>query len=136
MKGRPLVTDSNAKSAKPGEPAFVARPEGAPVYHGFVVLEDSETDGWRYGAVTAFEEVAKEEEGDGFVVAPDGCRAGVVWSVHVPEFEVICPPGSDRWGVYSVRFPKAVSSRQDLIDNFRAVLPLFKRQYETVRKSG
>ena len=135
MKGRPLVTDPNAKSGKAGEPAFIARPPGAPVYHGFAVLEESITDGWRYGAITAFEGVDKEEAGDGFVIAPDGSRAGVVWSTDVPEFEVIMPPDTNRWGVYSVRFPKPVSSKQDLIDNFRAVLPLLKKQYESVRKS-
>jgi hypothetical protein len=38
--GRPLAIDSAAQSARPGEPAFIARPEGAPVYYGFPILED------------------------------------------------------------------------------------------------
>ena len=99
MKGRPIVTDPDAKSANTDEPAFIARPEGAPVYHGFVVVEESETDGWRYGAITAFEGVKDEREGDGFVIAPDGARAGVVWSTDQSEFEEILPPDEDRWGV-------------------------------------
>ena len=37
-KGRPLAIDATAQSASPTEPAFVARPEDAPVYHGFVFL--------------------------------------------------------------------------------------------------
>lgn len=40
-KGRPLAIDHKAASASPTEPAFIARPEGAPVYHGFVVTVNS-----------------------------------------------------------------------------------------------
>jgi len=133
MKSHKLVLDSNAKSASDTEPAFIARPEGAPVYHGFPVLEDSLTDGWRYGAITTFEGVKKEEEGDGFVIAPDGSRAGIVWSLCGPDFKEIVPPDEGRWGVYAVRFPNAVSSKEDLIENFRAVLPLIKAQYQRVK---
>jgi hypothetical protein len=35
--GRPLAVDSQAKSESATEPAFIARPEAAPVYHGFVL---------------------------------------------------------------------------------------------------
>ena len=118
---------------KKGVPAFLARPDGSPVYHGFVVIEDSLTDGWRYGAIAAFEGVNGEEEGDGFVIAPDGTRAGVVWAVDSPDFEIISPPSIGRWGVYAVRFPTPVSSRNDLIRNFRPVLPMFKKQYESIK---
>lgn len=136
MKSRPIVTDPNAKSAQAGAPAFVSRPEGAPVYHGFVVIEESETDGWRYGAITAFEGVEDEGAGDGFVIAPDGSRAGIVWSVDSPVFETIMPPDGERWGVYGVRFPKAVSSKNDLVENFRAILPRLKDQFQLIRRKG
>jgi hypothetical protein len=136
MKGRPLVIDPNALSAKAGEPAFVAKPDGAPVYHGFPVIEESETDGWKYGAITAFEGVRDEKQGDGFVIAPDGSRAGIVWDTGGAHFSVILPPGEGRWGVYGVRFPTAVSSRQDLIQNFRAVLPQLKTRFSDLQKNG
>ena len=136
MKGIPLVLDPNAKSASKGEPAFIARPEGAPVYHGFPVIEESLIDGWRYGAITAFEGVSGADRGEGFVVAPDGSRAGVVWGANNPKFEIVCPPDKARWGVYAVRFPKAVSCRQDLIDNFRAVLPHLRAKFDDLRKNG
>jgi len=48
-KGRPLAIDATAKSASPTEPAFIAPPEGAPVYHGFVVLDDVAVDGFTLG---------------------------------------------------------------------------------------
>jgi hypothetical protein len=119
-----------------GEPAFVAKPDGAPVYHGFPVVEESETDGWKYGAITAFEGVRGEKQGDGFVIAPDGSRAGIVWTTNGAPFSAICPPGEGRWGVYGVRFPSEVSSRQDLIRNFRAVLPQLKAQFADLQKNG
>ena len=51
-KGQPIVVDRKTASASATEPAFVARPEGAPVYHGFVVLEDVNIDGFTLGAIT------------------------------------------------------------------------------------
>jgi hypothetical protein len=136
MKSRPIVYDPDAASSKTDEPAFIARPEGCPVYHGFMVIEESETEGWRYGAISAFEDAQNEEEGDGFIIAPDGSRAGVAWAIDTPDFYMIMPPDEGRWGVYGVCFPKTVSSRDDLIMNFRAVLPLFKRQYDLIRTNG
>src|ERR1022692_614093 len=78
--GRPLAIDHNAESASPTEPAFVARPEGAPVYHGFVVLDDVTVDGFTLGKITDWE-AEPCETGDAFVIAPDGSRAGFVWEV-------------------------------------------------------
>jgi hypothetical protein len=54
-KGRPLAIDATAKSASPTDPAFIAPPEGAPVYHGFVVLDDVAVDGFTLGNITDFE---------------------------------------------------------------------------------
>jgi len=39
-KGRPLAIDATARSASPTEPAFIARPEGAHVYHGWFRYSD------------------------------------------------------------------------------------------------
>jgi len=114
----------------------VAKPKGAPVYHGFPVVEESETEGWKYGAITAFEGVGVANQGDGFVIAPDGSRAGIVWNTYGSDITVVCAPEKGRWGVYGVRFPNAVSSRQDLIQNFRAVLPRLKAQYDQLHKNG
>lgn len=53
--GRPLAIDAKAESGSQTEPAFIAPPEGAPVYHGFVVLDDVSTDGFTLGKITDFE---------------------------------------------------------------------------------
>jgi hypothetical protein len=132
MKGHPLRLDPDAKSGDPRHPAFAARPPGAPVYHGFPIVEESETDGWRFGAITDYECQEPQTEGDGFVVAPDGSRAGIAWATDTPDFYEILPPSRERWGVYGVRFPRPVSCLEDLVANFRSVLPMLQEKYKAI----
>ena len=66
--GRPLRLDPEATSANPNLPGFLARPEDAPVYHGFPILEDVEVDGFRLGMITDWE-AEPADGGDAFVVA-------------------------------------------------------------------
>jgi hypothetical protein len=75
-KGRPLAIDATAKSDPLTEPAFISLPEGAPVYYGFVVLDDVTAEGFTLGKITDFE-AEPCDEGDAFVIAPDGSRS--VW---------------------------------------------------------
>jgi hypothetical protein len=110
-----------------------SRPEGAPVYHGFVLVEETRTDGWCFGAITAFEEPEGCEAGDGFVVAPDGSRAGLVWEVGAQGIQEVLSPDEGRWGVYAVWFPRAVKTAEDLAFNFRHVLPELKKKYEEIK---
>src|SRR5262249_24598288 len=124
--GKPLRLDASARSASPDLPAYLARPADAPVYHGFPLVEATRTDGWCYGAISGFEDPDGCTEGDGFVVAPDGSRAGLVWSVGTFGTQEVSPPEAGRWGVYSVACPKPVRSTADLVECFRAVLPQLK----------
>jgi len=84
-KGKNLAIDLNATSASPTEPAFLARPKGAPVYHGFPVLEDVRAEEFTFGAITDFE-AEPTDTGDAFVIAPDGSRAGLVWEVSATKY--------------------------------------------------
>lgn len=79
-EGRPLPLDPEAASANRDLSGFLARPEGAPVYHGFPILEDVEVDGFRLGMITDWE-AEPADSGDAFVVAPDDSRAGLVWEI-------------------------------------------------------
>ena len=130
--GRYLQLDETAESKDPELPAFLAPPAGAPVYHGFDLVEETGTDGWYFGAITEFEDPDGCEDGDGFVVAPDGSRAGIVWEVGDREMEEVSPPERDRWGVYAVWFPRPVRTVEDLVFDFRSVLPGLRRKYEEV----
>lgn len=127
--GRPLRLDPQAESASPDRPAFLASPPGAPVYHGFPIVPETETDGWVYGAITEFEDPDGCEDGDGFVIAPDGTRAGLVWSVGTFPTRVISEPESGRWGVFAIAFPRAVKNVEDIVVCFRAVLPELRARH-------
>jgi hypothetical protein len=131
--GKPLRLDGSARSASRDLPAFLARPADAPVYHGFPLVEETRTDGWCYGAITEFEEPDGCTEGDGFVVTPDGLRAGLMWSVGTFATEEVSPPEAGRWGVYAVAFPRPVRTKADLVECFRAVLPQLRAIHATVR---
>ena len=128
----PLMLDSDAESADPSMPAFLARPKGTSVYHGFPLIEATTTEGWDFGAITDFVGEGTKY-GDGFIQAPDGSRAGLVWQVGEGETEVVCEPDEGRWGVYSVWFRRPIHRIEDLVENFREVLPELKAIYERVR---
>jgi hypothetical protein len=127
-----LKLDPNAKPKTPGKPAFLSKPKDAPVYHGFPLLPDTEIDGWVLGTITEFEDPEGCEYGDAFVQAPDGSRAGLVWSVGNYETNMIIEPDENRWGVYEIAFPKVVYNIQDLKECFRHILPELKMFYRKI----
>lgn len=138
-RGKPLVLDEGARSANPDEPALLARPAGAPVYYGFPLVEATRTEGWCFGAITDFHGPDSEAGctyGDGYVEAPDGTRAGLVWEVGSGEIEQILPPEPGRWGVYAVWFPRVVRGVDDLVFNFRRILPALKEIHSQARHGG
>ncbi len=100
-----------------------AEPAGLPVYHGYVVVPETYIDGWVLGEVTPF---LGEDSGDGFVVAPGGTQASLLWEVGEGDLVEIVGPTAVRWGVYAVSFPRPMQTHQDLIENFRTVLPALR----------
>ena len=137
-QGRPLRLDPTAASADPSLPAFLARPAESPAYHGFPLIEETRTDGWVYGAITKVPDPGDGTAGDGYVVAPDGVRAGLAWSVGAYQTKQICPSDAGRWGVFAIAFPRRVQTMDDLVHCFRHVLPelqgLHARQF--ARETG
>ena len=129
-KGRPLAIDATAQSASPTEPAFITPPAGAPAYHGFVVLNDVTADGFTLGKITDFE-AEPCDEGDAFVIAPDGSRAGLVWEVSDKEryFQEVLPSEAQRWGVWGVSFPLPMNSRENARRNLESILPDLKLRW-------
>lgn len=122
-RGRPIVTDATAASANPDLPAFLARPAGAPVYYGFPLVEESRSDGWVLGMISAYGD-AEVHYGDGYVVAPDGSRCGLVWECCEDEaFSVVIEAESGRWGVYFVALPQSLHGPADTRSFLEAVRP-------------
>jgi len=116
MNDRKKITeDKDAESASKELPAFLSKPDGAPVYHGFPLVEETRTDGWCYGAITEFLEEGGCDTGDGYVQAPDGSRAGLVWAVEDYETMILLEPDEKRWGVYEISFPKVIYTIDDLV---------------------
>jgi hypothetical protein len=133
-KGRPLALDPLAESGSRTEPAFIARPAGAPVYHGFDVLSDVVVGGFTFGKITDFE-IEQCDEGDAFVVAPDNSRAGLVWEISDnPYFREILGPETGRWGVWGVSFSNAMTSRENVRKNLESILPELKKRWEEWRR--
>ncbi|MGB8473938.1 MAG: hypothetical protein WCE61_07640 [Candidatus Acidiferrum sp.] len=134
FKSRPLAIDANAKSVSRAEPAFTAKPEGAPVYHGFQVLEDVVVDGFQFGKITDFE-AEPSQGGDAFVVAPDDSRAVLVWEVTGKvSMTEISPLEPGRWGVWAVSFPNPMNSRENVRRNLELILPTLKQRWEEWRE--
>jgi hypothetical protein len=128
-KGQPLAIDLTVASRSPDKPAFIARPEGALVYHGFRALDDVSVDGFTFGAITDFE-AEPCDCGDAFVIAPDGSRAGLVWEVRPkPHFDELIPPEAGRWGVWAVAFQYPMTNRDDARKNLAAILPNLKKKW-------
>ena len=128
LEGVPLRLDPEAESADPSLPAFIARPEGSSVYHGFPLLEESRTaDGWCFGTISDYDCPEGRDWGDAFVVAPDDSRAGIIWEVGAPAMEVTIPPGEGRWGVYRLGFAYLVHDCQELVEQLQQWLPKLRR---------
>lgn len=126
--GLPLSLDPEAPSASDSVPAFLARPAGAPIYHGFEVLDGVEADGFRLGTISA---LGPEDYGDAFVIAPDGSRAGLVWEVGDSRaLGEICGFEPDRWGVWAVEFPRPMNSVEGAQSNLREVLAPLREKWQ------
>jgi hypothetical protein len=138
-RGRPVHLDPDAESADPELPAFLARPAGAPPYHGFPVL-DVEVDGFRLGAISGFAFDDPDEDGtcgDAFVIGPDGRRAGLIWEVERgPDFAPAPGEGGEplssdrRVGVYNVSFPRPMRSLEDARANLAAIVSRLREEWE------
>jgi hypothetical protein len=130
LKGRRLAVDPKAVSSSSTEPAFIARPVGAPVYYGFEVLQDVVFEGFTFGKITDFE-AEPCQEGDAFLIAPYNSRAGLVWQVaDEVSLSEISPVGANRWGVWSVTFPYRMNGQENARRNLELIVPALKKEWE------
>ncbi|MEH7298752.1 3-deoxy-8-phosphooctulonate synthase [Neobacillus drentensis] len=107
-------------------------------YHRYPLVLETKTDGFIYGEITDHFDFDEEEGctfGDGFVQAPNGSRAGLIWDIsEKPYLNTCIEPEDDRWVVYNVGFVKPIKTMDDLIYNFKTVLPLIKEAYNNAER--
>jgi len=129
-----MALDPTAVSATSHAPAFITPTAGAPVYYGFQVLEDVVVDGFIFGKITDFE-AEPCAEGDAFVIAPDGSRAGLVWEAgETVSISEVLPIEASRWGVWAVSFPHPMNSRANARRNLELILPALKLKWNEWRQ--
>ncbi|MFO0848308.1 MAG: hypothetical protein U0871_07100 [Gemmataceae bacterium] len=128
--GQPLRPDPDAPSASTALPAFLARPAGAPVYHGFPLVPESRTpDGWCFGMITELDCPDGNDWGDAFVVAPDD-RPGRPRLADRAD-QTGGRPGAGRRpvGVYGVPISRPVHTQAELMAELAAWLPALRRRH-------
>jgi hypothetical protein len=100
------------------------------VYGGFPILRDVRVDGFILGMISDWE-AEPMDYGDAFVVAPDGSRCGLNWEVSAEhQFQRVCRPDAERWGVWDVTFPHEMTSRENARLNLEHVLPDLRPKWE------
>ena len=113
-------------------------PDGAPAYYGFPLLSGIECDRFKLGVITDFTLESDVLEGDLYIVAPDGSRAGIV-PVTGPgkrygEYE---PATAAKWGVWQFEFSRPLRTIEDAqwaLDQMVHVLrPEWERWAESVK---
>jgi hypothetical protein len=133
-RGRPLKLDPTAVAADPSVPAFLAPPSGTPVYYGFPIVDGAESEGFQFGMITDFLE-KPDSDGDAYVIAPDGSRAGLIWESEVkkPYFNEVIAPEVDRWGVWAVGLSLPLRTAEDARRYLVALVPDLRRKWEEWR---
>jgi hypothetical protein len=65
----------------------------------------------------------------------DNSRAGLVWEVSDKfYFEEILPTEPERWGIWGVSFPNAMTSHENVRRNLQSIPPELKKRWEEWRR--
>ncbi len=76
-------------------------------------------------------------EGDAYVVAPDGSRAGLVWqSGCAPYFEEVLARDEGQWGVWAAGLPLPMSTEDEARNYLAALLPQLRSRWGSWRGAG
>lgn len=122
-----MMIDPDATLLDPSKPPFASAPPGSPPYYGHPLMEETRHEGWCLGVVTdPFEPDCDAgcTIGDAFVEAPDGRRAGLVWTLdNQPRFGVLRQPDLGRWGVFHFTVLQPIADMAVLRAAFGAMLP-------------
>lgn len=129
--GHPLALDPAVVSTDPELPAFLKPPKNAPVYYGFQLLGGVQRDGFKLGMITDFTMEGDAVEGDLFIIAPDGGRAGVVWCTGpIKCYATLAVPGPQRWGIWQFQFVRPLRTIVDAQWALEEMLPVLRPKWE------
>ena len=107
------------------------------IYSRSTLVMETEVEGFIYGEITDHFDFDEEEGctfGDGFVQAPDGTRAGIIWELSdEPCLSICIEPEKNRWGVYTVGFVRPIKTVDDIVYNFKTIFPLIKEAYKNAK---
>jgi hypothetical protein len=130
------ISTGAGAATDPTLPAFLARPAGAPVYHGFRVLTDIVEDGFTLGVISGYDD-GDSDGGDAFVIAPDDARAGLVWDVGAAlTVELISEAEPERFGVFAVTFTEPMVDAAAARRNLAAIAPALRAQWRRWHAEG
>lgn len=132
-----LALDLTAESDDETVLPFMAPPDGAQPYHGFKVLKDVTHDGFTFGAITDFVKRPGLITGDGFLVAPDGSRAGLEWRLSNECYLLEMAPFTEaRWGVWMVGIRHPMINEAAALKNLVEIVPLVKEKWMAWREGS
>ena len=112
-----------------GTQTLLTDPYELSIFHGYPVITATECEGWYFGAISDLVEFKNFDSGDGYVIAPDGSRAELLWQIGKGDITQVLPPDEQRWGAYAVWFPKSIRTLDDLVFGFRYILPNLQKFY-------
>lgn len=129
--GHRLALEPEAISADPELPAFLKPPKGAPAYYGFPLLTGIEYDEFKLGMITDFIQESDAVEGDLYIVAPDGSRAGIVWCTGlIKRYQENEPPNPGKWGVWQFEFEPPLRTMDDAQWALSEMVPVLRPKWE------
>jgi hypothetical protein len=99
-------------------------------YDGWPLIEDVEVDGFLLGEITDFLDTPATD-GDAFIQAPDGGRAGLSWTQAAElTVEQLAPLDERRWGVWEITVPLPLVTTADVRPFLEAIVPLLRPHWE------
>ena len=129
--GHPIAMDPTAVSTEPELPAFLKPAQADSPTTSFPVMTGVESGGFKLGMITDFTLERDPVEGDLFIVAPDGGRAGIVWCTGpIKCYATLAVPGPQRWGIWQFQFMRPLRTIADAQWALEEMLPVLRPKWE------